>query len=356
MSIVIVTGSSGLVGAEAAMRFHAEGLHVIGIDNDMRSRFFGESASTVPVMLGQKELLNNFEHFDIDIRDAASLKSIFSRFGANISGIIHCAAQPSHDWAARNPILDFEVNALGTLNLLEQTRNHCPEAPFIFMSTNKVYGDSPNKLPFSEGQTRYEIDESSPYFDYGINEFMPIDQSLHSLFGVSKASADLMVQEYGRYFGLRTVTLRGGCLTGPLHQGAELHGFLSYLVKCTVMQTPYTIFGHKGKQVRDNIHSKDLVDAFWHIYQEPRSGEVYNIGGSRFSNISMLEAISKIETLARRSLNYTISDENRLGDHIWYISDIRKFKNHYPGWSLTIGIDEIIDEMVERAIYDLGSK
>jgi CDP-paratose 2-epimerase len=356
MSIVIVTGSSGLVGAEAVLRFHSEGLHVIGIDNDMRSKFFGEAASTVHVMQRQSQLLDNFEPVNVDIRDNISLNNVFSNFGSNITGVIHCAAQPSHDWAARDPVLDFEVNAIGTLNMLEQTRKHCPEASFIFMSTNKVYGDSPNNLEFTEQATRYEVSELSPYYANGIDEYMTIDQSLHSLFGVSKASADLMVQEYGRYFGMNTVTLRGGCLTGPLHQGAELHGFLSYLVKCAVRQMPYTIFGHKGKQVRDNIHSRDLVEAFWQIYRNPRSGEVYNIGGSRFSNISMLEAISMIEKRARRKLKYTISDESRLGDHIWYVSDIRKFKNHYPEWDLTIGIEEILDEMVQRAMYEVSSE
>jgi CDP-paratose 2-epimerase len=352
MSVVIVTGSSGLVGAESVKRFHEEGLDIIGIDNDLRSLLFGSAASTKSQVEVQMRAYERFTPLDIDIRDEKALTEVFTKFGKEISGIIHCAAQPSHDWAATNPKLDFEVNAVGTLNLLELTRKHCPEAAFIFMSTNKVYGDAPNAIPYVEFDTRYELSEESPFSKDGINESLTIDNSLHSLFGVSKASADLLVQEYGRYFGLKTVAFRGGCLTGPLHQGAEMHGFLSYLVKCVVHRLPYTVFGYEGKQVRDNIHSRDLVEAFWQFFKEPKNGEVYNIGGSRFSNISMLEAILKIEEIAGNQLNYTISKENRKGDHRWYVSDISKFKSDYTNWNLKIDMSQMLAEMVERAEFD----
>jgi len=351
MSVVLVTGSSGLVGSETVKKFHGEGLSVVGIDNDLRAHLFGSDASTKHQMEWQVKSYERFIPEVVDIRDYASLEKIFMRFKGEISGIVHCAAQPSHDWAAQNPMLDFEVNALGTLNLLELTRSYCPEAAFIFMSTNKVYGDSPNSLPLQEFETRYEVEESFSFFQYGIDESLSIDNSLHSLFGVSKASADLMVQEYGKYFGLQTVTFRGGCLTGPLHRGAELHGFLSYLVKCVVNEMPYTIFGYKGKQVRDNIHSYDLVKAFWEFYRNPSQGEIYNIGGSRFSNISMLEAITQIESLAKKELSYTLVEENRRGDHIWYVSDVRKFQSDYPNWKFEIGMDQMLNEMVESAQF-----
>jgi len=349
VSIVVVTGSSGLVGSEAVRRFHSEGLDIVGVDNDLRAQLFGSKASTKHQIDLQVKQYKRFTPKFVDIRNYDALKVIFAKYGREISGIIHCAAQPSHDWAATNPTLDFQVNALGTLNLLELMREFCPESSFIFMSTNKVYGDSPNALPLQELETRYEIERSSCFYEFGIDERMSIDNSLHSLFGVSKASADLMVQEYGKYFGLKTVTFRGGCLTGPQHQGAELHGFLSYLVKCVVNKVPYTIFGYKGKQVRDNIHSRDLVSAFWEFYKNPTGGEIYNIGGSRFSNISMLEAITQIEALAKKRLFYSLTGENRRGDHMWYISDVRKFELHYPAWKIRIGMDEMLNEMVEGA-------
>jgi len=348
MSIVIVTGSGGLVGSEAVKKFHSEGLDVVGIDNDLRSKLFGPSASTSSNSASQSKELRRFTHMNIDIRDEEAISSVFRKYKKDISGVVHCAAQPSHDWAATDPRLDFEVNASATLGLLEQTRLFAPEARFIFMSSNKVYGDAPNKLSFREKTSRYQLAKLSRFSAHGINETLSIDNSLHSLFGVSKASADLMVQEYGKYFGMSTVSFRGGCLTGPSHQGAELHGFLSYLVKCVVHKMPYRVFGFKGKQVRDNIHSSDLVDAFWKFFEKPGKGEVYNIGGSHFSNISMLEAIEKIETLTQTRLDVSFSPEARKGDHKWYVSDVRKFTRHYPEWRLKIGIDEILDEMVSR--------
>ena len=274
---------------------------------------------------------------------------MFSTHSSDISLIVHTAAQPSHDWAAKEPITDFTVNALGTLNLLECTRLFCPDATFIFTSTNKVYGDTPNNLPLVELDTRYELDASHKFYK-GIDESMSIDQTKHSLFGVSKASADLMVQEYGRYFGMKTGVFRGGCLTGPSHAGAELHGFLSYLIKCFIRKKPYTIFGYNGKQVRDNIHSYDLVSAFHEFYLNPKIGEVYNIGGSRYSNISMLESIDKIASILGTKLDYTISEDNRIGDHIWYISDVTKFREHYPNWNYKYNIDSIISEMINSEL------
>jgi CDP-paratose 2-epimerase len=349
MKIIIVTGSSGLIGSEATKFFHNKAYFVIGIDNDMRTYFFGEDASTKWNTSKLKEELANFEHKNVDIRNYNDLEAIFSKHSKNIAGVIHTAAQPSHDWAAKEPITDFTVNANGTLNLLELTRLYAPKAVFIFTSTNKVYGDTPNLLPLIEKEKRYEIDESHD-FHKGIDESMSIDQTKHSIFGASKVAADVLVQEYGNYFGMNTAVFRGGCLTGPAHSGAELHGFLAYLIVCTVTEKPYTIFGYKGKQVRDNIHSKDLVSAFWEYFNAPRQGEVYNIGGSRHSNISMLEAIEKIEKLSGKKLNYTISNENRIGDHIWYVSNVDKFKKHYPNWDFEYDIDRILKEMVENAM------
>jgi len=349
MKTIIVTGSSGLIGSESAKFFHQKGFNIIGIDNDMRTYFFGKNASTKWNTDDLKNQLENFSHHNIDIRDYSKLEELFSSNASNIVGVIHTAAQPSHDWAAKEPLTDFTVNANGTLNLLELTRLYAPEAVFIFTSTNKVYGDTPNKLPLIEKEKRYEIDKNHAYSN-GIDETMSIDQTKHSLFGASKVAADILVQEYGNYFKMNTAVFRGGCLTGPAHSGAELHGFLAYLIICTVTGKPYTIFGYKGKQVRDNIHSKDLVSAFWEYFKAPRKGEVYNIGGSRHSNISMLEAIEKIEKLSGKKLNYTISPENRIGDHIWYISNVDKFKKHYPNWNFEYDIDRILKEMVENAM------
>ena len=344
MNTIVITGSYGLIGSEVCRFYNSLGFRVIGIDNDMRKYFFGESTKDK-----SNNNFTNYIHYDIDIRNYEEITKVFSEYSTDISLIIHTAAQPSHDWAVKEPITDFTVNALGTLNLLECTRLFCPNATFIFTSTNKVYGDTPNNLPLIELDSRYELLTEHKFYK-GIDETMSIDQTKHSLFGVSKTSADLLVQEYGRYFGIKTGIFRGGCLTGPSHAGAELHGFLSYLIKCFISKKPYTIFGYNGKQVRDNIHSYDLVSAFHEFYLRPRIGEVYNIGGSRHSNISMLESIDKISSILGTELNYTISKDNRIGDHIWYISDVTKFKEHYPNWEYKYDIDMIINEMITSEI------
>ena len=346
MSIAIVTGSSGLVGSEAARLFHEQGLEIVGIDNNMRSDFFGEDGS---VDWNTRLLSRELEHFtplDADIRDEATINKIFADRAAEISVVLHCAAQPSHDWAAREPITDFTINANGTLVLLEALRRHCPQASFVFMSTNTVYGDTPNRLPIIDGGTRWELDSEHPFSQHGIDESMSIDDSKHSLFGVSKAAADLLVQEYGRYFGLNTCVFRGGCITGGAHSGAELHGFLAYLVKCQLTGRPYTIFGYEGKQVRDNIHARDLAGAFWSYFQEPRPGALYNIGGSRHSFGSILDSIAMIREKTGRDLDSTLSDEARSGDHIWYVSDVRKFQRDYPEWEYTYDLDAITTEII----------
>ena len=353
MSIVVVTGSSGLIGAESCRFFAKQGMHVVGIDNDMRSYFFGDQASTKWSENRLKtELGKSFTHHTADIRDADAIGRIFERYSSDISLVIHTAAQPSHDWAAREPFTDFSVNATGTSVMLEMTRKHATEAVFIFCSTNKVYGDTPNRLPLVELETRWDVDHSHPYYTHGIDEEMSIDQTKHSLFGASKAAADILVQEYGRYFGMMTACFRGGCLTGPGHSGAELHGFLAYLMKCAITGDQYQVFGYKGKQVRDNIHSYDLVSAFNEFYKAPRSGEVYNIGGSRFSNCSMAEAITLSEEISGKRMNYTYSEANRIGDHIWWVSDVRRFQVHYPNWKLTYNVKDILvqihDELVDR--------
>jgi len=344
MSVAIVTGSAGLIGSETCKRLHGEGLEVVGMDNDMRARFFGPEASTGKTRKHLESELTRYRHEEVDIRDTAAVEKLFAKLGKSVSLIVHTAAQPSHDWAARDPHTDFSVNALGTLNLLEATRKHCPEAVFIFTSTNKVYGDTPNRLPLHELEDRFELDSSHTFFP-GIDETMSVDQTKHSLFGVSKAAADLMVQEYGRYFGMKTVCFRGGCLTGPAHAGTELHGFLAYLMKCTVTRQPYRVFGYKGKQVRDNIHSYDLVNAFWEFFKAPRSGEVYNIGGSRHSNCSMLQAIAECERISGRQLAWTYVEDNRIGDHMWWISDVRKFQQHYPQWRYKYDLNAILREI-----------
>lgn len=346
MSVAIVTGSTGLVGAETARFFEGQGFDVIGIDNDMRRYFFGPDSSTEWARCANQKRLRNYTHADLDIRDLDGLRNIFQPYGENIRLIVHAAAQPSHDWAARDPILDFGINASGTLNLLELTRTLCPEAVFIFTSTNKVYGDTPNRLPFIELPTRFEIRPDHIYAD-GIDELMSLDQTLHSLFGASKAAADILVQEYGRYYGLKTVSFRAGCITGSGHSGAQAHGFLNYLVRCALTGMPYSIIGYKGKQVRDNIHVIDLVRAFWAFFQKPRGAEVYNIGGGRASNCSVNEAITVTERIVGRSLSFSYSQTSRLGDHCWWISNLSKFRSHYPEWQLSLGIEEIIREIAE---------
>jgi len=345
MKIALITGSGGLIGSEAVSFFAGKFDLVVGIDNNLREYFFGAEASTDWNRSRLAERFLNYTDYPADIRNYPELEIIFKRYGKDISLIIHTAAQPSHDWAAKEPLTDFSVNAMGTINLLELTRLHCPDAVFIFTSTNKVYGDNPNILPLVELETRWEIDKSHPYFEKGIDEQMSIDQSKHSVFGASKVAADIMVQEYGKYFNMRTGVFRGGCLTGPNHSGAQLHGFLAYLMKCTITGNPYTIFGYKGKQVRDNIHSYDLVNMFWNFYQSPRSGEVYNAGGGRFSNCSMLEAIAMCEEITGNRLSCSYSDTNRVGDHIWYISDVSKFQDHYPAWEFSYGMKETLVEM-----------
>ena len=350
MQTIVVTGSAGLIGSEASKFFHKKGFRIVGIDNNMRSYFFGENASTEWNKKKLENELHGYSHYSIDIRDYGAIERIFAEYSSSIAGVIHTAAQPSHDWAAKEPFTDFGVNATGTLNLLEATRKHCPSAVFIFTSTNKVYGDTPNYLPLVETATRWEIDAAHPFHEFGIDETMSIDNSKHSIFGASKAAADIMVQEYGKYFGMNTGIFRGGCLTGPAHSGAELHGFLAYLIVCAVNNKPYKVFGYKGKQVRDNIHSKDLINAFWEFFQAPRQGEVYNIGGSGFANISILEAINMIEEISGYKLNYTILDQARSGDHMWYISDVRKFQQHYPDWNFEYDIQKTITEMIQAAL------
>jgi CDP-paratose 2-epimerase len=347
MAIALVTGSAGLIGSETCKRFSSVGFDVVGIDNDMRAYFFGEDASTDRTLKKLEKTLPNYRHLPIDIRDQLAVEKAFKNIGKEVSAVVHTAAQPSHDWAAKEPHTDFGVNASGTLNLLDATRQFCPEAVFIFTSTNKVYGDTPNRLPLVEQDKRWEVDEEHRYFEHGIDESMSIDQTKHSLFGASKVAADVLVQEYGRYFDMKTACFRGGCLTGPAHAGTELHGFLAYLMKCTVTEKPYRVFGYKGKQVRDNIHSHDLVEAFWQFYQAPRVAEVYNIGGSRHSNCSMLEAIDLCEEISGKKLSYTYEEDNRIGDHIWWISDVRKFQAHYPNWKYQYGLREILEEIYE---------
>jgi CDP-paratose 2-epimerase len=347
MSVVIVTGSGGLVGSESARFFSERGWDVVGIDNDMRARFFGADASVAGNLARLAADVPTYQHRPLDIRDREGVDQIFARYGKSIGAVIHAAAQPSHDWAAREPHTDFSVNAVGTLNLLEAARTHAPGAPFVFCSTNKVYGDTPNRLPFVEEATRYSVAPEHRFAANGIDESMSIDLTLHSLFGASKASADILVQEYGRYFGMPTVAFRGGCLTGPAHAGAELHGFLAYLVRACAEGRPYRVFGYKAKQVRDNLHARDLVEAFWHFVRAPRPGEAYNIGGGNDSNCSMLEAIEMSERHVGRRLDWTYQEEARVGDHIWWISDTGKFRSHYPEWKVTHDVDAIVAEIAD---------
>lgn len=350
MAIVLITGSAGLVGSESVRFFCERGYTVVGIDNNMRQFFFGKEASTE---WNRDRLLHDYpdhySHYTVDIRDHAAIAGIFQTYGQDINLIIHTAAQPSHDWAASDPYIDFTVNANGTLVLLENTRQHCPESVFIFCSTNKVYGDTPNSLPLVEQEFRWEIEPNHTYYR-GIDESMSLDNTKHSLFGASKVSADILVQEYGRYFNMKTASFRGGCLTGPNHSGTKLHGFLSYLMKCTMIGQPYQIYGYKGKQVRDNIHSYDLINAFYNFYLEPRVAEVYNIGGGRFSNCSMLEAIQHCEAIAEKTLDWSYEESNRKGDHIWWLSDMSKFKSHYPNWELTYTVQDILKEIFSQNV------
>ena len=347
MSIVIITGSSGLVGSEAVGFFSKKGFDVIGIDNNLREFFFGEDGSTL--WLKSKLLKTNkkFKNFSIDVRNFNGLGKVFKKYSRNISLIVHCAAQPSHDYGKNFPIIDFNVNATGTLNLLELTKKYCPQAPFIFMSTNKVYGDNPNKLKIEEKKTRWEIKKTDKYFR-GIDEQFSIDDCTHSFFGVSKTYADLIVQEYGKNIGLKTVCFRAGCITGPNHSGAKLHGFLSYLVKVSLKNKKYSLIGYKGKQVRDNIHSHDLVNCFWEFYKKPRAGEIYNIGGGRHSNCSIIEALNLVEKIANISIKRSFIKKPRIGDHIWYISNLNKFKKHYPNWKQKYNTQKILGEIIEN--------
>lgn len=346
MSVVIITGSCGLVGSEAVGFFSELGFDVVGIDNNLRQTFFGPDGSTTWNKKYLQKKYKKYKHYSIDIRDEAKVDQLFKKFKDDIVLIIHAAAQPSHDWASRDPKMDFSVNATGTLLLLEATRKYCPRAVFIFTSTNKVYGDRPNSLTFIELDKRFELPKEHKYYN-GIDESMSIDDCLHSLFGASKVAADVLTQEYGRYFGLRTGIFRGSCLTGPAHSGAQLHGFLSYLVKCCIMKRTYMIFGYKGKQVRDNIHSSDLVNAFYYFFKAPRLAEVYNIGGGRFANVSVLEAIEICQQLSGRKLDVEYIEKSRLGDHIWWISDVSKFKSHYPQWDYKYNIQDTIREIYE---------
>lgn len=350
MKKALVTGSAGLIGSESVRFLVDRGYTVFGIDNNMRRYFFGNEASVESNNNRLKnEYKNYYWHFAYDIRDRQKVEDLFKNNQFDI--IIHTAAQPSHDWAAKEPLTDFSINAEGTLLLLESLRHYNPQATFIYTSTNKVYGDAPNYLPLVEFDTRYEVASDHKYFRNGIDESMSVDQTKHSIFGVSKLAADVMVQEYGKYFGLRTGVFRGGCITGPAHSGAELHGFLSYLMKCILIDKPYNILGYKGKQVRDNIHAFDLVNMFWYFHQNPKSGEVYNVGGGRHSNISILEAIAKIERLTGKKVKYHYQDVPRVGDHIWYISDVSKFKSHYPEWDYKYNLDQILEEIYRGAHF-----
>jgi len=345
---VLVTGSAGLIGSEAVIFFGKKGFDVTGIDNDMRSFFFGKIASTKWNIKRIMEEVPGYRHINCDIRNGKRIGDVFKKNHFDL--IIHTAGQPSHDWAAQDPMTDFSINASGTMVLLESMRRYSPEAVFIFTSTNKVYGDRPNALPLAELKMRYDLPKSHQLYK-GIDENMSIDQTKHSFLGVSKTAADVMVQEYSRYFGLRTISFRCGCLTGPQHSGAKLHGFLAYLARCIITGEKYTIYGYKGKQVRDNIHAYDLISAFYECYKKPRNGEVYNMGGSRFSNISILEAIDKLEKITGKKAKVGYEKTARQGDHIWYISDVAKFKTHYPKWHHTINIDRILEDICRHGHF-----
>ena len=351
--MILITGSTGLIGSDACLFYLSKKKTVIGIDNDLRRYFFGKKGSNK-----WKELIlkknKQYKHFSTDIRDKRKIFYIFKKYGKRITSIIHTAAQPSHDWAAKEPFTDFEINANGTLNLLEAYRVYCPQASFVFTSTNKVYGDRPNFLPLREKKLRFELSKNHVFFKKGINESMSLDHTTHSIFGASKTSADLLVQEYGRYFNLKTVIFRGGCLTGENHSGAQLHGFLSFLVKSILTEKEYSIFGYKGKQVRDNIHSIDVVNAFDQFIKKPlNGGKVYNLGGGRENSCSILEAIKMIEQISGKKSRYKILNKNRIGDHIWWISDNSKFKKDYPNWKIKINLKKSLEKMISHEIKNL---
>ena len=345
MRTVLVTGSNGLIGSAAVSFFAKKAQLIVGIDNNMRKHFFGDDGDTKWNEKNLKNKFNNFVSHNIDIRNFKELKTIFKKYNSDIDLIIHTAAQPSHDWAVNDPILDFEVNANGTLNLLQLTNLYSNNTVFIFTSTNKVYGNRPNTLPLVELENRWELEPDHTFYPRGIDETMSIDNTTHSLFGASKIAADIMTQEYGKYFGIKTGIFRAGCLTGPFHSGVKLHGFLSYLIKCAINDITYTINGYKGKQVRDNLHSYDLINMFWHFYQNPKIGEVYNVGGGRYSNCSILEAIDQIQMITGKKINSKYKKEHRKGDHIWWISDIDKYRKHYPEWNFSYDLKKIISEI-----------
>ncbi len=345
MAIAIITGSSGLIGSEAVEFFHNKGMDVIGIDNNMREYFFGREGSTSWRKEDLEKKLKRFTHQNVDIRDFESIEKIFIDHAKDIEVVIHTAAQPSHDWSHGEPLTDFGVNAQGTIHMIEATRRHCPHVPFIFTSTNKVYGDHTNRLPLIELEKRYEVDMDHPTARYGYDEYFPIDQCKHSLFGVHKVAADLIVQEYARHYKMKAASFRGSCLTGPAHSSVETHGFLAYLAKCFAIGRDYTIYGYKGKQVRDNIHSYDLVNCFWHFYQKPSNNSVYNIGGGRQNSISVLEAIDILEKVSGRKINIGYTEQNRIGDPIWLIGDNRRFETDYPKWKQTYNLEKMLSEM-----------
>lgn len=345
MHYALVTGSAGLIGSEMARFLDNRGMGILGIDNDMRREFFGDEASTDWNRKDLQEHCKNYRHFSVDIRSEKDVDRVFFEYNKDIRLIVHAAAQPSHDWAARDPVKDFTINANGTLTLLEAARKHCPDAVFINLSTNKVYGDRPNSLPLVEQEFRWELDPSHPYYEHGIDESMSLDDTTHSLFGVSKTAGDLLVQEYGRYFNMKTVCFRGGCLTGPAHSGAELHGFLSYVMICAIKKKPYTVFGYKGKQVRDNIHCYDLVNALYHFYLKPGAAKVYNLGGGRFSNCSVLEAIALCEEISGNKMIWKYDDTARKGDHIWWVSNVNRFKKDYPDWDYKYDLRQTLKEI-----------
>ena len=345
----LITGSAGLIGSECSEFFIKKGFKVLGLDNNSRKKFFGVSGS-VDVRKDQLNEMNDYLHFDVDIRNKKKVEEIFIEFNKKISCVIHCAAQPSHDWAVKDKILDYEINSTSTLQLLDLFKIYCPDACFINVSTNKVYGDNPNKLDFTEKKHRYEVKSTSKFFKNGIDESMSTDNCVHSFFGVSKLSADLYVQEFGKNLKLNTVTFRGGCLTGENHSGVELHGFLSYLVKCIIKNKKYNIYGYKGKQVRDNIHSSDLINCFWHYYQNPKEGEIYNIGGGRENSCSILEVLKFFEKEYNVKSSFEIFDENRVGDHIWWITDYSKFSKHFPQWKIKYKIEDILTKIANFEI------
>lgn len=349
MKIALITGSCGLVGSESVDFFIKKKFHILGLDNNLREFFFGKNGSTIWLKERiKKKYKEKYKHFNVDIRDYSKLEKIFKKYKTKIKVIIHSAAQPSHDWAATNPAIDFGVNAIATLNLLMLSNKYLTKrTPFIYMSTNKVYGDTPNYLRIKELKTRFELNSKNKFFN-GIDESMSIDNNIHSLFGASKLAADILVQEYGKNFGLKTVCFRAGCITGSNHSGAKLHGFLSYLVKSCIKNKSYTIIGYKGKQVRDNIHSKDLVNCFWEFYKKPTSGEIYNIGGGRKCSCSILEAIKLIEEILKIKIKIIYEKKHRTGDHKWWITNNKKFMRDYPNVKINYNIKKIIEELIDN--------